>query len=89
MECCSRSLAEIVLVGDIQQGKKEQLLWKTFARQTPAHCFLYLRFVQMEAVWPEEVFFRLELAFQSILILFQKTRTLVLLAFVVPELKWS
>ena len=82
-------MEEIDLVGDLIQGKKEQLLWKTFARQSPAHCFLYLRFVQMEAVWPEEVFFRLELGFQSILILFQNTRTLVLLAFAVPELKWS
>ena len=82
-------MEEIVLVGDLIQGKKEQLLWKTFARQTPAHCFLYLRFVQMEVVWPEEVFFRLELGFQSILILFQNTRTLVLLAFAVPEQKWS
>ena len=82
-------MAEIVLGGELIQGIKEQLLWKTFARQSPAHCFLYLRFVQMDAVWPEEVFFRLELGFQSILILFQKTRTLVLLAFAVPELKWS
>ena len=82
-------MEEIVLVGDLLQGKKEQLFWKTLAHQSPAHCFLYLRFVQMEAVWPEEVFFRLELGFQSILILFQNKRTLVLLAFAVPELKWS
>ena len=82
-------MEEIALVGDLLRGKMEQLLWKTLARQSPAHCFLYLRFVQMEAVWPEEVFFRLELGFQSILILFQNTRTLVLLAFAVPELKWS
>ena len=82
-------MEEIDLVGDLIQGKMEQLLWKTFARQSPAHCFLYLRFVQMDAVWPEEVFFRLELEFQSILILFQNKRTLVLLAFAVRELKWS
>ena len=82
-------MEEIALVGDLLRGKMEQLLWKTLARQSPAHCFLYLRFVQMDAVWPEEVFFRLELEFQSILILFQNKRTLVLLAFAVPELKWS
>ena len=82
-------MAEKVLVGDLVQGKKEQLLWKTLARQTAAHCSLFLEFVLMEAVWLEEVFFCLELGFQSILILFQNTRTLVLLAFAVPELKWS